>query len=403
MNKPLCLAIALLLLAACSKEQRTTIPAAPECEGGDELKINQLQVLGTHNSYSQGLEWLLAKGMGDRGEAIDGMLQGLSEEQAASIKEAHPNPGTLADWLNYVHAPLVNQLKGGLRTIELDLYIDPEGGRFLNPASRWITQEKGIPDFIMSSHDKTDLEKPGFKVLHVADIDYRSNCNLFTRCLERLKIWSDQNPNHVPIFIFLESKDKSFDIEGAAEITKFDKNYFDDMDSDIVNTIGRDKLITPDDVRGNYETLEAAVLANNWPNLKDSRGKFLFTLITVFNEDALNTYLDGHAGLAGRVAFLNSKPGQAHAAFVLQDNALMRFDEIQALVDKGYLVRTRTDIETYEAKVNDFTRAEAAFSSGAQIISTDFPYLENTWGTEYRVTLPGGFSARCNPVNGGCE
>lgn len=82
------------------------------------------------------------------------------------------------------------------------------------------------------------------------------------------------------------------------------------------------------------------------------------------------------------------------------DNAIVRQREIQQLVKQGFLVRARTDIETYEAKVNDLTRAKAAFSSGAQIISTDFFREGNGYGTSYVVKLPGGGEARSNPVNG---
>ncbi|MFM9726241.1 Ca2+-dependent phosphoinositide-specific phospholipase C, partial [Streptomyces scabiei] len=61
------------------------------------------------------------------------------------------------------------------------------------------------------------------------------------------------------------------------------------------------------------------------------------------------------------------------------------------------------DIETYEAKVNDMSRAKAAFKSGAQVISTDFYKPGNPYGTSYKVTLPEGVDYLCNPVNAKCE
>jgi len=81
------------------------------------------------------------------------------------------------------------------------------------------------------------------------------------------------------------------------------------------------------------------------------------------------------------------------------DNALVRQKEIAQYVREGYLVRTRSDIETFEAKMNDMTRAEAAFASGAQIVTTDFYRPGNAYGTGYVVRLPGGGAWRCNPVN----
>jgi hypothetical protein len=81
------------------------------------------------------------------------------------------------------------------------------------------------------------------------------------------------------------------------------------------------------------------------------------------------------------------------------DNATMRAKEIPARVRQGYLVRARADIETYEARINDLTRANQAFRSGAQIVSTDFYQPGNGYGTPYVVRLPGRGAARCNPVN----
>jgi hypothetical protein len=41
---------------------------------------------------------------------------------------------------------------------------------------------------------------------------------------------------------------------------------------------------------------------------------------------------------------------------------------------------------------------DAALSSGAQILSTDFPFQERAPWTGYAVSFPEGTIARCNPV-----
>lgn len=42
------------------------------------------------------------------------------------------------------------------------------------------------------------------------------------------------------------------------------------------------------------------------------------------------------------------------------------------LVKRGFLVRTRSDADTREARLRDHARLEAALRTGAQVISTDY-------------------------------
>lgn len=382
--------------------QSTDLPDAPP-----DLKINQIQVLGTHNSYSLSVDPQLLALVGEAIEGgMAGMLDQMDEARRAEFLEHHPNFGrvTFAEGLAYSFPEgLAAQLDAGLRSLEIDVFRDPDGGRFLEPAGYAALVAQGIDPSTLLPHDTTDLEAPGFKVMHVADLDFRSTCNLLRACLGELRDWSEANAEHAPIFILLEAKDAGVPVfPDATEVLPFDGEAFDDLDAEIIEVLGRDRLITPDDVRGDFETLEAAVRANAWPTLEESRGKFVFLLLTALDTEGLSGYFDGRPNLEGRVAFLRSEPGQDHAAFLLLDNAIIRADEIPQRVREGYLVRTRSDIETYEAKVEDYARAEAAFSSGAQIVSTDFYRAGNAYGTDFVVTLPGGGSVRCNPVNSPC-
>jgi hypothetical protein len=70
--------------------------------------------------------------------------------------------------------------------------------------------------------------------------------------------------------------------------------------------------------------------------------------------------------------------------------------EIQRLVRAGYMVRTRADADTREARNNDLGRRDAAFASGAQAISTDYYLPATHFGNEYQVSLPQPF--QCNPI-----
>ena len=70
---------------------------------------------------------------------------------------------------------------------------------------------------------------------------------------------------------------------------------------------------------------------------------------------------------------------------------------INQLVLQGYIVRTRADAETVEARNNDNTRKLAAFKSGAQIISTDYCRPDIRF-SNFEVQWDGKHAGRVNPV-----
>lgn len=366
----------------------------------NDLKINEIQVLGTHNSYAQPVDPQVVKAA----EPILDVLMAqfskmMTPEMKAGFEENHPNGMKISEGLNYNHPPFPDQLNAGIRNLEIDVYYDPQGGKFTKPAAYEYLKSKGITN--VAPFKTEGLDMPGFKVLHMSDYDFRSHYPTLKDALTALKKWSDENPDHVTIFIQLEAKDMGIPIfAGSEPILKFDSIAFEALDKEIVDILGTDKIIKPDDVRGNYKTLNEAVLSKNWPTVNESRGKFIFMLLSsTAGVETDASYSKNRPNLEGRVMFVNSEPGQSFGAFLLLDNAIKRQEDIKKYVNEGYLVRTRSDIETYEAKINDLTRAEAAFSSGAQVISTDFYKPGNVYNTSYVVKLPEGGVARCNPIN----
>jgi hypothetical protein len=259
-----------------------------------------------------------------------------------------------------------------------------------------MLRDQGVTDLL--PFDATGLDAPGFKVLHMPDIDFRSSCPTLRQCLRQVRTWSEAHPGHVPLFLLIEAKNQDLPIlPGATRTVPFSPALFDDLDRELVEVMGRDRIITPDDVRNGYPTLNQAVRDGAWPSLAASRGKVLFLMLTANGPASTADYLKGHPSLRGRMAFLRAQPGEDHAAFLMFDNALVRSEEIKRYVEQGYLIRTRTDIETWEAKANNMERANAAFASGAQMVSTDFEVAGNAYGTDYVVRLPGGGAARCRP------
>ncbi len=333
------------------------------------LKLNQIQVIGTHNSYHAGI------------------APNESKIWQAKYPDAYQA-------LEYQHPPLPVQLDAGIRQIELDIFADSQGGRYAHPSGPVTAAAAGLP--ADPPFDPNHLmDKPGFKVMHVQDVDYRSTCQPFTACLQQVRDWSHAHPGHIPIFILVETKQGSSPRLKLTEPEPFTSATFDALDAEIRSVFPPAEMVTPDDVRGSYPTLNAAVLARNWPSLASARGKVVFLLD---QRPVGPVYLEGHPSLRGRVLFTNAEPGQPDAAFLERNDGPAA--DITALVREGYLIRARTDADTKQARTDDTSTRDAMIASGAQLLSTDYPANEPArWPGNFVVTLPGKVVARCNPVN----
>ena len=73
-------------------------------------------------------------------------------------------------------------------------------------------------------------------------------------------------------------------------------------------------------------------------------------------------------------------------------------EELMQKVQAGYMVRTRADSGTEEARNDDTQRRDQAFTSGAQVVTTDYYPGRNPFGTDYEVSFPGATFVRLNPT-----
>jgi len=353
-------------------------------DADDCIRLNEIQALGTHNSYhiqpSPSLDFLLST----VGEAL---MPGLA---------------AVTRTLAYTHLPLAQQFSfQGVRQIELDVYDDPgAGGLYAKPLGPALVATFGLPPG--PAFDPLGrMLTPGLKTLHVQEIDFRSTCLTLVDCLVEVRAWSNAHPGHVPIMVLIEAEDTPIpDPVGFGFVVPppFGLDALNEIDTEIRTVFSPEQLITPDDVRGDRATLEDAVLLDGWPTLDASRGRILFTLDN--GGSPRDLYIQGHPSLAGRVMFTNSSPGEPEAAFLKLNDPISSFDAIQQAVAAGYVVRTRADADTAEARSGDTTRRDAALASGAQWVSTDYPTLANNpFGTGYFVEIPDGSPARCNPIS----
>jgi hypothetical protein len=355
-------AAAVALSPACDVEH-------PSGKGGctraavDALKMNQLQTMGSHNSYHAGIAPL----------------------EMAIIRARNPKG---ADSLDYAHEPLTDQLNDGARQLELDFVYDPKGGRYSTPLSRKLAPNT-------TPYDLTSMAKPGMKVIHIPDIDYRSVCPLLVDCFKEIRTWSKAHPDHVPILIIFNLKQDTTKVPGAVPLLPFDATAMDAVDAEIRSVFKPGEIITPDQVRGKHATVREGAMAGGWPTLKAARGKFILAMDE--SPDVVAVYRGARKSLEGRMMFVNIDEASPAAGYITLNEPIKQHDRIQAAVKAGLIVRTRADADTWEARKNDTAPREAAFTSGATYISTDYRHPDTRFST-YEARLPDGVVARENPV-----
>lgn len=316
-----CLAGALLLCAGLSASAQ-------------QLRINDIQTVGSHNSYK------LA----------------MSAMKFTLLSLARPE---VAETLEYSHLLLPEQLKLGIRKLELDVFYDPDGELFGDRAPN-----------------------SQFPVLHVQDLDDRSHCRSLVHCLTILRTWSEQHPRHVPVFVSFNAKDAPIEWPGALVPLEFGEDAWQAMDHELRAVLGG-KLITPAEVFASGSL--------QWPTLDAARGRFIAIL------DERGEKRRGYVNdWRTRAMFANLEPDEPGAAIMIINDPIADFERITELVRAGYIVRTRADADTLEARNNDTRRRDRAFASGAQLISTDYYLPAAHFDSDYVVRLNG--PARCNPV-----
>lgn len=302
-----------------------TTPTAPTATYDLEwsLRLNQVQLKGTHNSY-------------------------------------HVRPEFDSDpaW-EYDMPPLSQQASDfGVRAFELDVH--------------WIDGD--------------------FHVFHWP-VDPGTKCPLLADCLRDLKGWSQANPGHAPIFIFIDLK-----YDGAGDSVF---NHLDLLDWMLTEAWPREKAYTPDDLVGGYADVHAALRDKGWPTLGEVRGKAIFVLMA--SEPVSKRYAHDDRGLQGRRMFVSTgDTGWRHGGFIIYDDLPKMLPFVTGAVRSGFMVRTRADdIPTIEQTISYQERLQMALNSGAQLVMTDYPVPQAVAG--YEMTIPGGTPLRCNPVTGTAE
>lgn len=287
---------------------------------------------------------------------LDDVLR-INHIQAKSTHNSYhiETPGNAVPEWKYTHAPLDQQLgEQGVRGFEIDTHFVPGD----------------------------TPEQHRFDVFHLKLIDEKTTCGRLVECLQVLRGWSDRHRGHHPIFVMFEPKD---DLPSTAP----PEEIFATFEREILAAWPRERIITPDDIKGDAPTLREAVTSRGWPTLGQSRGKILFFLNNT--EKFRQNYTRNLANLDGRLMFVESSPDDPFAAVLILNNPVSSAAQIDAGLKAGFLVRTFAD----SASSPDPAERDAALASGAHLLSSDLPVPVQPGG--YSLQIPQGTPSRCNP------
>ena len=253
----------------------------------------------------------------------------------------------------YSHLPLNEQFESqGVRAIELDLHY-------------------------------ADSDSP-FQVVHLGLVDEETTCATFVGCLEIIKGWSTDNPQHLPIMVWMEMKTGSADAKEAALTL---------VETRISSVFTDSDLLKPDDVKGDYGSIREALSTEGWPTLGQIRGRVAFIILSSDHTDA---YLEMHPNGEGGLLYPNADVPQFDEpwAAITKFNDPKSVDGISYALEKNILVASNicgADMSDEDCETN----RQAGLDNGVMMLKDDFPGKVSS--RDYWLDIPKGNPARCNP------
>lgn len=252
-------------------------------ELNQDIRLNQIQMLATHNSYKK------------IGVPLGKFFVGLGTN---NFDEARA--------LKYGYQTIHEQLSLGIRSMEFDLR----------------------------------LRKTEFELNHVPLVDNSSVAPNFKLALEEIKLYSKYNENHFPIIIIIEIKDDWMILDHALQIIEEDQ--LEALDELITNTLG-ENLFQPKDMIVSGLSLKESIDLNGWPAINTLLGK---TLIVLHPGNFTTMYHQMDETLNTQNMFIGLYHHQIerdYASFVVHNTPDVGL--IKEMIDMNLIVRTRIDSE----------------------------------------------------------
>lgn len=283
----------------------------------DGVKYNEVAFIGTHNSYQ-----------------IEATEEFLKLYNAVDVVTFGIIDGETAD---FTMDTLTEQMQLGIRNFEIDI-------------------ETIITD-----------DEIGFVVSHSPLLDNTSSCYDFEKALEEIKMWSDANPNHLPISIIIEPKEFLLPIGG---MRNFNLEYANAFDALLREKLG-ETLLTPSEMMSEYASLKEMREADGWLPLEDTLGKVLVLMHdTAVTEDYINQDVSIKSQAMFPMLRFDDR-NETYTSFIICNDPEDALENKSEAIDEcNLIVRTRAD--SYPTFSDE--RYELANQCGSQIISTDYPF-----------------------------
>lgn len=229
--------------------------------------------------------------------------------------------------LAYSHPTLWEQFDEGVRSIELDLRVHRDGK---------------------------------LRLTHVPILANGSTAPKFDLALDEIKQWSDAHPGHLPIIVLIEFKDDYNFLD--PRLAGWSTENLALVDEALTDRLG-ETLLMPSDL-------------TSWPTVEQTRDTVIVVMHPSSEVEALYELrpAEDRAMLVGQSDAASAD--RSGAQFVVHNEPDV--EAIRELVAAGVLVRTRADADL----ATEPAERDAAFASGAQIISTDFwvPHAQESTG-----------------------
>lgn len=287
----------------------------------DGVKFNDVVFMGTHNSYQT--------------QATSAFIKFYKALDILTFSYVD------GDVTSFVMDTLTEQLELGVRNLEID---------------------------VETVVDDTEI---GFIVSHSPIFDNTSSCYDFEKALDELIMWSDANPGHLPVSIIIEPKEGLPPVNG---LRNFNLEYANALDSLLREKLG-DKLLTPADMMGEYESFKAMREDDGWLELEDTMGKFL---ILLHDCKVTEKYIGQDESIKTQAMFPMLRYEDIHesyTSFILCNDPEEAVEyKSETIGECNLIVRTRAD----EYPEYDYDRYSLTDQCGSQIITTDYPFRADT-------------------------